>query len=1283
MGKLVRSIDWTNTPLGPTESWPQSLRTAVSLCLASNFPISLAWGPKHVQIYNDGYWPICGGKHPHSMGEDFSECWASAWPVIGEAFERALAGKASYLENQRMFLDRNGYLEETFFTFSFSPIRDESGGVGGLFHPVTEMTSKLVAERRTRALRDLAAQAGGANTTEEALTHAAATISEFDLDIPFALFYLLTKDGSEARLIARTESCSEAIAFPTVDLASQQQAAWPMAEVALSNRSQIVDNLESRFGAFSCGPYPETPKAAMVLPITPPGCERPLVILIAGISSRLPLNEAYRAFYDLLAASATSAVANARALEEERKRAEALAEIDRAKTAFFSNVSHEFRTPLTLMLGPLEDELAERASPLPADRRARLETAHRNTLRLLKLVNSLLDFSSIESGRAMARYEETDLGGYTADLASSFRSATDKAGLTLTVNCPALPEPIYVDTDMWEKIVLNLLSNAFKHTFEGGIQVTLAWGGDHAELAVADSGVGIPESELPRLFDRFHRVRGTRSRTHEGTGIGLALVQELVHQHNGTMRVESREGEGTTFFITVKAGREHLPLERIVTNRTEHTTTGRAAYVAEVLQWVAGADNALDSPAPLLEPPEPSERNKAVDGARPRILWADDNADMRDYVRRLLSPHYDVTAVPDGEMALAHALSEPPDLVLSDVMMPRMDGFGLLRALRSHEQTRTIPVILLSARAGEASAVEGLDAGADDYLVKPFSARELLARVRTHLEMGRLRRGLALELERRVDERTAELMETTRALEIEIAERKRTEVALRDSEQRYRTVGETASDAMITIDESSSIVFVNRAAERIFGYSREEMLGQSLTMLMPGALRQLHLSSFERYHESRAKHISWEAVELPGLHKNGTEIPLEISFGEFMRGGEHYFTGIARDITDRKHMEEQLRQSQKMEAIGQLAGGVAHDFNNLLTVIVGYSQLLLSETIAQSVREGLDQIARAADRASALTRQLLAFSRKQILRPEVVNPNEIINELEKMLARLIGEDLELVTRLDPRLDRITIDPSQMEQIIVNLAVNSRDAMPDGGKLTIETENVYLDEEYSQLHAEVEPGWYVRMALSDTGSGMDEATKARLFEPFFTTKEMGKGTGLGLSTVHGIVKQSGGHIWIYSEVDRGTTFKLYFPVTAAAGEEPRELAERRVSPGGSETILIIEDDDAVRNLAVEVLAQNGYTVFQTGEPMKAGSICEAYPGTIDLLITDVIMPGLSGRRLVDELSPAFPEMHILYMSGYTDNAIVHHGVLEEGLSFLQKPFTPDTLLRKVREVLDAA
>ncbi|MGH2943937.1 MAG: sensor histidine kinase, partial [Solirubrobacteraceae bacterium] len=560
--ELIRSNDWSRTPLGPIESWSESLQTTVSLCLASSFPINVVWGPQCVQIWNEGYAGVCGEKHPAELASDYRQCWASAWPAIGEAFETARAGRTAYLENQPMFLDRNGYLEETWFTFSLSPIRDETGEIVGLFHPVTETTARMLSERRTRVLRDLAHSAAQARSGEEATAFAFDVLSESALDLPFVLLYVADEDGRRARVACRAGlEPGHAAGPPTVDL-SGADADSPVAQVMRTGATSHVTDLRARFGAIHAGPHEEPIEQALILPVTLPGAERPTGALVAGVSTRLPLDETYRGFFDLVAAGVTSALANALAYEQERERAEALAEIDRAKTAFFSNVSHELRTPLTLILGPLEDELAG-ADALDPLRRERIEAAHRNALRLLRLVNSLLDFSRIESGRIRATYEPTDLAAFTADLASLFRSATAKAGLDLMVDCEPLPEPLFVDREMWEKIVLNLLSNAFKHTFEGGICVTLRWCGDGAELSVRDSGVGIPADELPRLFERFHQVKGARSRTFEGTGIGLALVRELTRLHGGEVRIESREGRGSTFTVGVRAGRAHLPRDQV------------------------------------------------------------------------------------------------------------------------------------------------------------------------------------------------------------------------------------------------------------------------------------------------------------------------------------------------------------------------------------------------------------------------------------------------------------------------------------------------------------------------------------------------------------------------------------------------------------------------------------------------------------------------------------------------------------------------------------------------
>ena len=755
MGSLIRAMDWSKTALGPVTGWPQSLRTTVSICLASDLPICVIWGPGLVQLYNDAYRIICGDKHPRSMGQKFSECWQDAWPVIGHAHDSALAGDTAFLESQHIYLNRHGYVEECFFTFSFSPIRDEAGRVGGLFHPVIEVTAKMLAERRTRELRDLTLHTSQAKSVAQALALASESLASYNFDLPFTLLYALSADGQYAQLAGSSGLKEDALAsLHTVAMAQDPSAILPLADVQRSHSAMQVNGLSQPLGAALSGPYPEPAAAALVLPIILPGTDHLVAILVAGISARLPMNEAYRSFYDLLGSGISIAIANAAAFEDERRHVLALAELDRAKTAFFSNVSHEFRTPLTLMLGPVEDMLAVSSKELPPLQRERLELVYRNGLRLQRLVNNLLEFSQIEAGRVRAVFEPTALADFTADLASNFRSACERAGLKLIVDSSrvSLSEPVFVDRTMWEKIVLNLLSNAFKFTLNGEIVVSMQQADGVAEMRVQDTGTGIPVEELPRLFERFHRVENARGRTHEGSGIGLALVQELVKMHGGSINATSEVGRGTMFTVRVPLGSQHLPHDQVGNSRTAALATLESSpFVEEALRWLPAASQCPAIFSEMLQVADEAAVHASslqqADDNRPLVLLADDNADMRQYIVRLLGQHYRTEAVSDGEAALAAALARTPDLVLTDVMMPRLDGFGLLRALRGDPRTSGVPVIMLSARAGEESRIEGMQKGADDYLVKPFSARELLARVSAHLQMARMRREACAAIE--------------------------------------------------------------------------------------------------------------------------------------------------------------------------------------------------------------------------------------------------------------------------------------------------------------------------------------------------------------------------------------------------------------------------------------------------------------------------------------------------------------------------------------------------------
>jgi signal transduction histidine kinase/PAS domain-containing protein len=740
LGALIRAKDWSGTPLGPPESWPQSLKTTLGIVLNSRYPMFVFWGPELVKIYNDGYRPITGHKHPWALGRPAREVWPEIWRDIEPLVARALAGDPTYSDDLLLVMERSGFREEVYFTFSYSPVPDESGGIGGMFCACTETTARVIGERRLRTLRDLAASPADARTAGAACTLSIDVLGANAADVPFALIYLLD-DGGAALLVAATGVRTGSAAAP---LELTDDDAWPVHRVTGTREPELIAAAADRVGPIAAGPWPEPPTEAMVLPIVDRGLDRGVGALVLGISARRPFDAEYRRWFELVAAQIGASITNARAADEERRRADALADLDRVKTAFFSNVSHEFRTPLTLMLGPLEEALATEG--LPEAARESLDLARRNSQRLLKLVNSLLDFSRLEAGRLQAATEPLDLGTLTSEIAGVFRSTIEAAGLRYDVDAPPLADRIPVDREMWEKIVLNLVSNAFKFTLAGGIGVRVAREGGDVVLTVTDTGIGIPETELPHVFDRFHRVRGAGGRSYEGSGIGLALVRELVRLHHGEVSVASTPGAGSTFRVSLPIGEAAGAAAH---GETRHQARPADpvhgdAFVEEAARWIAGTGVAAG----------------AASAERPRILLADDNADMRDYVARLLAPSCRVDAVADGAAALAALRTHPPDLILADIMMPRVDGLELLRAVRSDPALRRIPVILVSARAGDEARVEGMQAGADDYLVKPFGARELLARVAAALQLARVRREgeeRLAEANRALRERVAEL----------------------------------------------------------------------------------------------------------------------------------------------------------------------------------------------------------------------------------------------------------------------------------------------------------------------------------------------------------------------------------------------------------------------------------------------------------------------------------------------------------------------------------------------
>ncbi|SCF31841.1 Signal transduction histidine kinase [Micromonospora viridifaciens] len=733
MGERLRAFDWSATPLGAPGTWPPALCHAVSTMLSSRAQIAMFWGEDHRAFYNDAYRPTIGDKHPAVIGQPCREYWRETWDVLGPLLDGVRrTGEPYRSEDHPFLLDRHGFLESVYFDVSYDPIREADGSVNGVICFVNETTGRVLGERRLGALAELGNELAGVRSVRALGAAAARVLDAHRSDVPFSAIWLHDEDGTPT-LAGCTGLAPGAIAGSPPDPGALADgpdvtAGGPPVPFVPAGEPPASGAGDARAGAGwvsvadLLGAVPsDAAEQALVLPLA--ATDEPAGVLLVGIARRLAFTAEYRNFLDLVAAQISRAVGKQRAYEQQRARAAELAALDRAKTNFFANVSHEFRTPLTLVLGPVEDLLADPG--LPAAYAERLAVPHRNALRLLKLVNTVLDFSRLESGRLAARYQATDLADYTARLASTFRSVTERPGLRLVVDCPPLPAPVYVDRDMWEKVVLNLVSNAVKFTFEGEIRVEVRPGDGVAVLAVTDTGVGIAPEELPHVFERFHRVPGVRSRTHEGTGIGLALVRELVEMHGGAIDARSVVDRGSTFTVEVPFGHGHLPADRVAHASEPPDEPEQARlHVAETARWT-------DEGKPPERLPEPAGTG--------RILLADDNADLREHVVRLLAPSYEVVAVPDGVEALRLAAETPFDLVLADVMMPRLDGFGLVRALRADPATRGVPIVLLSARAGSAEEVAGLSVGADDYLTKPFSSQELIARVRANVELGQLR----------------------------------------------------------------------------------------------------------------------------------------------------------------------------------------------------------------------------------------------------------------------------------------------------------------------------------------------------------------------------------------------------------------------------------------------------------------------------------------------------------------------------------------------------------------
>ncbi|HUO67050.1 MAG TPA: ATP-binding protein, partial [Gammaproteobacteria bacterium] len=1086
----------------------------------------------------------------------------------------------------------------TYHTFSYSPVYDDHSRIAGMLCVVTEVTERVISERRLRALRDLAGRFHGIDSVVETCSRACEVLAEYPLDVPFATLYLLDETGERrARMVATTNGSSSPLPA-SLDLADPPS--W-LAKLVATERLVALDDLAARGVEVPAVPSPELVRRAFVVPLKGARQQGLAGFLVAGLSPRRPLDEAYESFVGLVGKQIDSAIGEAQAYEAERKRAEALAELDRAKTTFFSNVSHEFRTPLTLMLGPLEAALA--ATDTPPKLRGALVLAHRNAVRLQKLVNTLLDFSRIEAGRLRASYEPTDICALTRDLASNFRSAMERAGLAYTVEAETLDEPLFVDREMWEKIVLNLLSNALKFTLEGRVAVTLTREGGYAVLRVADTGVGMPKDELPHLFERFYRIEGVQGRTHEGTGIGLALVQELVRLHGGTIEAASELGRGTEFRVRIPFGTAHLPPERVRDQRRSAASGSAAqAFVQEALRWLDDDDTVADG---TLAQSEGRDRRFAKTfGAR--VVLADDNADMRSYVTALLAPYYSVEAVADGEAALAAARRTRPDLVLTDVMMPRLDGFGLLAAIRADEALSSVPVVLLSARAGEESRIEGLDAGADDYLTKPFSARELLARVGALLELDHMRR---------VGEQ---------------ASRRRT--------AQYETLFREAPLGVFLVDSDFKIREANPTAVATFGDIQDLIgrdFGEVVRSLAPPVPAEEIVGRFKHTLETGEAYIAPEHVQ-PRLDRGVTEyyewqinrIPLPD--GRF--GVVCYFRDISAHVQARARLETADRQKDEFLAM------LAHELRNPLAPLRNAAEVLSRSTSpdGERTRTLVEIVQRQVSNLSRLVDDLLDVSRitqgRIELRRRSVQLTEVIGHALEIVDPLFRERKHRVLVTGHAPLRVNGDGERLVQCVANVLTNAAKYTDRGGRIEV---GLRTD------------GTEAVITIKDDGAGIAPNLLPHVFDLFVqSTRTLDRsqgGLGIGLSVVKRLVEMHGGRVLAASEgVGRGATFEIRLPLLEA---DDRPSADAQHPPIAPSRILVVDDNqDAADSLAM-MLALDGHDVRRTyaGAPALA-CLREFRP---DVVLLDIGLPGMDGyevARLIRE-QPDGASVRLIALTGY--------------------------------------
>jgi signal transduction histidine kinase/ActR/RegA family two-component response regulator len=1085
--------------------------------LTSRQPIWIGWGKDLIKLYNDPYKAIVGGKHPWALGSPASVVWKDIWrdiePMLRQVMEK---DEGTYSESQLLIMERNGYPEETYYTFSYTPIPGDEGGTAGMICANTDDTDRIISERQLRTLTQLGKSLTDSKTTEEVIHRTINTLKQNPFDFPFALFRTIF--GNKATLAYSTHSGPDFDAVPNiVDLGSDTHVAEVINKTIATRKLQVLDNLIRKVGELPKGAWEKAPDKSIVLPIVQPGVKELYGILVVGHNPYRPLDEKYASFFTLVADLVATSFADVQSHEQERKRIEALAEIDRAKTTFFSNISHEFRTPLTLLIGPIEEMMNDGETD-PATK-TKIELAYRNTLRMQKLVNTLLDFSKIEAGRMEGRFHKVDIIAFTRDLASTFRSAVEKAGMQLEFHGERLQDEIYVDPDMWEKIVLNLISNAFKYSNDGAIIVKIEKNNGYVHFSVTDTGVGIPKDQLDKIFDRFYRVENIQGRSQEGTGIGLSMVKELVKMHNGTINVTSIVGKGSTFIITMPPGKDHLPPDKIVDATYIATASQQSvAYVQEAMKWIPQEETILDDATAII-------KERVEDNGKHTVLLADDNTDMRVYVQRLLSEQFNVIPAIDGEDAYAKMLRHKPDLLLTDVMMPKLDGVGLLKKVRSHPETKNIPVIFLSALAGEEAKVEGLDAGADDYLIKPFYAKELLARVDANIKIAQNR----------------------------IA-----------AENNLRNIIRQSPVGMILLRGDTLVVeLINEEGLRQSGRRHEDIIGFPALEAFP---EMGPLGMYKQLEDTRASGNPFAGNEMPLLlsrdneekpyYFNITFQPLKNTNGD-VEGVIIASLDVTEQVEARKKVEQSEKQykelTERLEVIvdertealrrsnddlQQFAHVASHDLKEPVRKMKTFLSRLEDEygdLLPEKGKGYVNKMINASERMDAMIEGVLRYSSlsegDQAIQD--VDLNEIIQHIEVDLEVVIHQKNALINKA--QLPTLKGAPVLVYQLFYNLIYNSLKFTRDNVQPIIGISSSVVSKDGSAC---------IEISITDNGIGFDKEYSDRIFDTFIrlNSKDKYEGTGLGLALCKKIVERHHGEITASGTKGKGATFTVVLPLT---------------------------------------------------------------------------------------------------------------------------------------------